>query len=576
MKYELIQNDRTGLSAMEIVLTNRGIELEDIQHYLTTSAADIIPSNEVVNMREGAKMLVKHIQNNDKIFIQVDCDADGYCSSAILINYLYSLFPYFTTNNVIYRLHDGKEHGVILGTIPEGTKLVIIPDAGSNQFLEHKALKEEGKDILVIDHHEAMMESEDACVINNQLGDYPTKSLCGGAMVLKFCTYIDELLGTNNAKEYIDLAALALISDMMDIRDFETIEYIRQGLASIRNPFFQAMVHKQEYSLKDGLSPINIAFYITPYINATIRVGSQEEKKVMFESMLEMYSEDLIPSTKRGYKGQFETRVEQACRNCMNIKKHQGQERDKEAERIEKIIEEENLLENKILAVRLPEGDVNKNLTGLIANELMSKYQKPTLLLSSTGDSWAGSARNFDKSDFKLFKDFCATSGLINYAEGHQGAFGFSIAKDKFNDFIEYANKKLAQYDFTPSYKVDFIFSANNFNKNDILEVAELKSLWGQNMSEALIAIEDIKISKENVVLMSPDKSPTIKITLPNGTTLIKFKASVEEYEQLTSSTGCLVLTVVGTCNSNTWNGITTPQVLIEEYEITGELKYLF
>lgn len=420
------------------------------------------------------------------------------------------------------------------------------------------------------------MESEDACVINNQFGDYPTKSLCGGAMVLKFCTYIDELLGTNNAKEYIDLAALALISDMMDIRDFETIEYIRQGLANINNPFFQAMVHKQEYSLRDGLSPIGIAFYITPYINATIRVGSQEEKQIMFEAMLDMYSEDLIPSTKRGCKGQFETRVEQACRNCMNIKKHQGQERDKEAERIEKIIEEENLLENKILAVRLPEGDVNKNLTGLICNELMAKYQKPTLLLTSIGDDWAGSARNFDKSDFKLFKDFCANSGLINYAEGHQGAFGFSVSKDKFDDFIEYANRELAQYDFTPSYKVDFIFPANNFNKNDILEIAELKSLWGQNMSEALIAIEDIKISKENVVLMSPDKSPTIKITLPNGTTLIKFKASVEEYEQLTSSTGCLILTVVGTCNSNTWNGTTTPQVLIEEYEITGELKYLF
>lgn len=148
-----------------------------------------------------------------------------------------------------------------------------------------------------------MMESEDACVINNQFGDYPTKSLCGGAMVLKFCTYIDELLGTNNADKYIDLAALALISDMMDIRDFETIEYIRQGLANINNPFFQAMVHKQEYSLRDGLSPIGIAFYITPYINATIRVGSQEEKQIMFEAMLDMYSEDLIPSTKRGCKG---------------------------------------------------------------------------------------------------------------------------------------------------------------------------------------------------------------------------------------------------------------------------------
>ena len=69
MKYELIQNDKKGLSAMEIVLTNRGIDLKDIQHYLTTSAADIVSSDKVINMREGAKILVKHIQNNGKIFI---------------------------------------------------------------------------------------------------------------------------------------------------------------------------------------------------------------------------------------------------------------------------------------------------------------------------------------------------------------------------------------------------------------------------------------------------------------------------------------------------------------------------
>lgn len=395
-------------------------------------------------------------------------------------------------------------------------------------------------------------------------------------MVQKFCSYIDYLLGENKAKKFIDLAGLALISDMMDIRDFETIEYIREGLNNINNSFFKSMIEKQEYSLRDGLSPIGIAFYITPYINATIRVGSQHEKQIMFEAMLTMFEGELIPSTKRGCKGQFETRVEQACRNCINLKKHQGLDRDREAERIEKIIQEENLLDNKILAVRLPEGDVNKNLTGLIANELMSKYQKPTLLLSSCGESWAGSARNFDKTSFKAFKDFCADSNLIDYAQGHQGAFGISIPKENFEDFIKYANQGLAEYDFTPSYKVDFIFNANNFNKNDILDIAKLKNLWGQNISEALIAIENIKVTKDNVVLMSPDKSPTLKINLPNGTSLIKFKASVTEYEKLISSPGCFIITVIGTCNANSWNGIVTPQVLIEEYEIVSELKYVF
>ena len=47
---------------------------------------------------------------------------------------------------------------------------------------------------MVIDHHEAEKISEFACVINNQLCDYPTKSLSGVGMVYKFCSYIDEML----------------------------------------------------------------------------------------------------------------------------------------------------------------------------------------------------------------------------------------------------------------------------------------------------------------------------------------------------------------------------------------------
>ena len=53
--------------------------------------------------------------------------------------------------------------------------------------------------MLVIDHHEADIISENACIINNQLCDYPTKSLSGVGMVYKFCSYIDELLNVDYA-----------------------------------------------------------------------------------------------------------------------------------------------------------------------------------------------------------------------------------------------------------------------------------------------------------------------------------------------------------------------------------------
>ena len=58
---------------------------------------------------------------------------------------------------------------------------------------------------------------------------------------------------------------------------------------------------------------------------------------------------------------------------------------------------------------------------------------------------------------------------------------------------------------------------------------------------------------------MSPDRKPTLKIILPGGLTLIKFGSSQEEYDDLYTETGCVVLNVVGTCNLNEWNGNFSP-----------------
>jgi len=63
-------------------------------------------------------------------------------------------------------------------------------------------------------------------------------------VVYKFCCYIDKLMGTNYAIEYEDLAALGLIADMMDLKDFETHYLVKDGLQRIRNPFFVEMVNR--------------------------------------------------------------------------------------------------------------------------------------------------------------------------------------------------------------------------------------------------------------------------------------------------------------------------------------------
>lgn len=209
LNYQLISPRIPQYTVIEQILTNRGFKFSDIEHYLNTTDEDIIDPSTIKNIVEGVKMLINHINKQSKTVMIVDPDCDGFTSSAILTNYLYHLFPTYTTS-IIHLMHPGKQHGIILDELPDDVKFIICADSASNDYEQHRILKEKGIDILIIDHHEANSISEYACVINNQLCDYPTKSLSGAGMVYKFCSYIDQIMGIHYADNLLDLAALGI------------------------------------------------------------------------------------------------------------------------------------------------------------------------------------------------------------------------------------------------------------------------------------------------------------------------------------------------------------------------------
>lgn len=574
-------------TVVERVFAARGIAPENLHHYLHTTVDDILDPKLIDQIDDGVRMLVSHIAQEDKIFIQVDSDCDGYTSAAFLINYINLLFPGFAQNNISYRLHTGKQHGLLIDTIPKDVKLVIAPDSSSNDYDVHKQLHEMGIDVLVIDHHEAEKISENAIIINNQLCSYPTKSLSGVGMVYKFCSRIDQFLDSDFADDFLDLVALGLIGDMMDLRDYETKELVERGLNQrIRNPFFKQMTQVQNYSITKagGLNPFSIGFYIAPAINAMNRVGTNEQKKLLFESMLEFKAYEMIPSTKRGCKGQYEARVEQACRTCTNVKKMQDKTVEASCELIERVIYENNLLDNKLLIITLDKNhQIDRNLTGLIANKFTSKYQRPTLLLTQVntpeGIVWEGSGRGYVTADFDDLRSFCRDSELCSLAEGHANACGINIPDANLAHFISYSNAKLAHCEFTPCEIVDFIWhSAQEFTSKDVLDIAALDELWGQGLPQPLIALGGLHVPPGAITLMSRDKKPTLKFSLSNGVSLIKFNSSEEEYEKLISvpDTGSIVLDIIGKCAINQWNGSITAQIKITEMEIVGQTQYYF
>ena len=581
MRYQLIAPRDEALSAVEQVLFNRGINPKDIEHFKYPSVNDLVNPEKLEHIKDGVAMLISHIERNDKIFIQVDSDCDGYTSSAILINYLNCLFPHYVQTQISYRIHDGKQHGLLTDTIPSDVKLVIAPDASSNDYEQHKELHDRGIDVLVIDHHEAEKYSEYACVINNQMCDYPTKSLSGAGVVYKFCSYIDQLLGYDYANDYIDLATVGIIADVMDLRDYEIREIILRGMQGFRNPLLKAMVAKDKFHFEGKqLTPFNIAWYIAPYINAITRSATEQEKLVVFESMIEYLAYKTIPSTKRGCKGQNETRVEQAVRTCANVKNRQSKAKENASDAVFQTIKDENLLEHKILAIRLdPKYAADKNLTGLIANGLLDLYCRPVLILNKVEEKgkvyWQGSGRGYDKANLGSLRDLLESSGLVQYAQGHAMAFGVSIPEENYDALVQYVDEAYKDFDCSPVYSVDLIWDgAKDLSSHAFAEIADEEKIWGKGVEDPLIAIENFRIYGNQLRLFGLDKGkPTLNIQLDDGSSLVKFKSSEEEYELLHSDLGYVIINAVGTCTRSIW-GI--PQFNIQDYEIIGRNDYYF
>ena len=602
MKYQLIKEINNNYGAIEQILTNRGINYNDIGHYLNTTDDDINEPEAFGLDREmkwSANCLSVAVRDNQDVLVIVDCDCDGFTASALLINYLYELFPAWVTNHLKWFIHENKEHGLsdVMDYIwQKNFSVIIVPDAGSNDYEYHRELRYAGKTVIILDHHEAEKVSGDAIVINNQLSDYPNKYLSGVGVTWQFCRYIDKVMNNSKANEYLDLVALGNMADMMSMRSMETKHLINKGFKeeNLKNPFIYGMAEKNSYSLGGKITPMGAAFYIAPFVNAMVRSGTLEEQELLFKSMLKHKAFEEIPSNKRGHKlGEMERIVDQALRTATNVKNRQTRAQDAGMELIEGLIEKNNMMEHKVLLFLLEPGQIDKNIAGLCANKIMAKYQRPCCILTKVEEvdpnmiltsnppkpyivtSYQGSARGCDKTGINNFKEICENTGVIMYAEGHQGAFGLGIAAENINKFIEKTDEALKDTSEEPVYFVDYIYDGVNVKPENILDIATLEDLWGKDMDESFIAIKDLKVSKDMVTLMSPDKKPTLKITLPNKVSLIKFGSSQEEYETFLTE-GYIKIDVVGKCNANVWNGYTTAQLLIEDYEITGQSKYCF
>ena len=566
LNYELNKKDfindllqHKGIQNINLFLSPYNICEEDIYH--------------LDNIRQGLQNLQLWLECNCKLNIIVDDDADGFLSCALIYFFLQNIK--YPQDKYHFIFHSHKFHGIDLNELDNDCSIIIAPDCGTSDYEQHKQLFDKSIYILILDHHEALngySEELNTTTINNQLSPlYDNKYLCGAGVTFKFLKeYCLQYHPEINMEQYLDLVAIAIVGDVMNLSTLENRYYVSEGLQNIQNPFFKALVEKRAFSIGSNIpTPTDVAFYLIPAINAIVRMGTKEEKELLFQAITN--GDIIVPSTKRGHKpNDTEILKEQAIRLCDNAIARQRRERTKIAELLTTRIYEEGWENDKIIIGKYYDKDkINPNLTGLAAMELATAFQRPALVLhyNEENDSWDGSARGFGSAILDL-RQFFLDSELLNYAAGHSQAHGISIPNNNLNKFREYCNTKLANINYTSDnvYEVDLDTIVNDPYLIPIIsQIDKHKDMWGKGIEEPLIYIRNIELCHKDIIVMGSN-GDSFKFN-KGGIAFVKFK-DMDFYNNLMITEEPIYLTIVGKANVNVWNNIRTPQIFINDYNI--------
>lgn len=570
MKYKLIGSNNYLGDLQEEYFRNRGIqnisEFKNLHNYKTT------PPYDFINMKEAVECFDRHVDTS-VIGIIVDDDTDGFTSAALMYSFIRDNFE----NEIIYIVHDkNKSHGIKMGELGQyldKIELLIVPDAGTNDALEHMTLKEKGIDVIILDHHDPEIYSEDAIVVNNKMSGVSV-NLTGVAMVYKFVEALADEYDIEETEEYLDLVMMGLIGDSADTKDLEVQYYIQQGLKKVINPMINALIEKESFSLRGQLNQESFGWYLCPNINAVVRLGDKEQKTLLFEAFAQINPNRTFnyEPTRGKNKGEVieETLYEYCARFCSSLKAKQQRE-------VKKIIEgntkvkgiKENVQDTpnkKVLLVDVTDYTEDGELTGLIANKLMGLYKKPVLALRKVGDNeYGGSGRGEQIVDFRSKLN---ESGLLE-GQGHELAFG--IMRTQIDDITQLENKINEHFKnetIETYHMVDFIIPFEELEDYMIEDLYEIRDFWGQGMSAPLIYIENVKVPTNTI--KTNDKKTTLSFDA-NFIKYIKFNCTEEYIDEMIGWEDEMCYNIIGKPSINEFNEERYVQIIIEDMELLNK-----
>ena len=386
------------------ILFARGIDTEEkMRAFLNPAAENFLSPFLMSGMREAKELLTRARDEEWRVAVFGDYDADGIGALAILYRALkeFGIEPYLH----VPERTDG--YGMTVSAIDKIfdeflPDLIITVDCGISCAEEVEYIKEQGAYVIVTDHHELPKTLPDCIVINPKLkDDYPYDNLAGAGVAFKLAS---ALIG-ERAYELLDFCALSTVADSVPLLG-ENRDIVSEGLKLIEReprPAFQALLGSNA-----EVNAQTLAFTIAPRLNAAGRMGNAAAALRLFTSDdgEEVYA---LASKLNEYNLQRQQYCEELHAEADTIVRQKGTD--------------------KQIVMACGE-HWNAGFVGIVAARLAEEYSRPCLLFVKNGNMYRGSARSVE--GVNIFEALSACSEYIEEFGGHAQAAGVNVSQENF------------------------------------------------------------------------------------------------------------------------------------------------
>ena len=425
------------------------------------------------DMQKAVDRINEAIENEEKILVYGDYDADGITSTVLLVETLISMGAN-VSSYIPNRFEEGygPNKEAFTKIIDSGITLIITVDNGIAGVEEVDLANELGCDVIVTDHHKIQDTIPNAYAIihpEHPEGNYPFKKLAGVGVAFKLAHALLEIF----PDFLLDLVAIGTIADMVSITDENRI-FVKQGLELINDdPRIGLKMLLELSGIDTKIDEQTVGFYIAPKLNS---IGRMDSAKLGLTFLM---AEE--PVTARALAEQIEQ---------YNIQRKQVTE-DIVKDVISKIENSEKKQKNVIMV----SGEYHEGVLGIVASNIVEKYQKPVFIMNEKEGVLKGSARSI--FDFNIYIAMNKISDLFLAFGGHTLAAGFSFEKSNFKKIEEFLDKEFEEFkqnnDLKANKNIDIVTSLEDISYQFLNSLDALKP-YGMDFEKPTVLIENAMV----------------------------------------------------------------------------------